>query len=252
MWGINIDSAHTGLDDTNQDFRWKSLFKVGGAAAIISALLLLIEIIVFTIWPQPSNAMGYFTLFQSNQLIGLIDFYLLEVIAYILFLPMFLAIYFAIRRFNESYTIIAISLAILGIAIFLATNNSFNLLSLSNQYMAATTEAQKSMILAVGQAILVNTGQRAFGGFNMGFLMISLAGLLFSVVMIRSSQFSKKIAYVGILAFAVSLAEYFRMILLPSSATLLLIIAIASGILLLIWLLMVGRRLLQLGKSVEQ
>lgn len=244
--------ARISSDDNNQDFRWKSLYKIGGAAAIISALLLLIEIIVFTIWPQPSNVMGYFALFQSNQLIGLIDFYLLEVFAYIFFVPLFLALYISLKRFNESYTLIAISLAILGIAIFLSTNNSFTMLSLSNQYMAATTEAQKSILLSAGQAILANTGQRAVGGFNMGFLMISIAGILFSAVMLRSNNFSKRIAYVGFLAFAISLAEYFRMILLPSSFTLLLIIAIASGILLLIWLLMVGRILLQLGKSVEQ
>lgn len=247
-----MGSVHNSSDDTNQDFRWKSLYKVGGAAAIISALSLLIEIIVFTVWPQPTTVMGYFTLFQSNQLIGLIDFYLLEVFAYILFVPLFLALYISLKRFNESYTIIAISLAILGVAIFLATNNSFNMLSLSNQYMTATTEAQKSMILIVGQTVLINTGQRAVGGFNMGFLMISFAGLLFSVVMLHSNNFSKTIAYVGILAFVISLAEYFRMILLPSSVTLLLIIAVVSGILLLIWLLIVGRRLFQLGKSVEQ
>jgi hypothetical protein len=245
-----MNSAHNSSNDTNQDVPWKSLYKIGGTAAIISALLLLIEIIVFAVWPQPTTVMGYFTLFQSNQLIGLIDFYLLEVSAYILFVPLFLALYISLKRFNESYTIIAIFLAILGIAIFLSTNNSFTMLSLSNQHMAATTEAQKSMILVAGHTILTNTGQRAVGGFNMGFLMISIAGLLFSVVMLRSNNFSKTIAYVGFLAFVISLAEYFRMILLPSSITLLLIIAIASGIFLLIWLLMVGRRLLQLGKVV--
>lgn len=247
-----MNSAHNSSDDKNQDFRWRSLYKIGGAAAIISAMLLLTEIIVFTIWPQPTTVMGHFTLFQTNKLIGLIDFYLLEVIAYILFIPLFMALYISLKRFNESYTIITIALAILGIAIFLSTNNSFTMLSLSNQYLTATTEAQKSIILAAGQAVLVNTGQRAVGGFNMGFLMISIAGLLFSAVMLHTNKFSKKIAYVGILAFAISLAEYFRMILLPSSLTLLLIIAIASGILLLIWLIMVGRRLLQLGKAVEQ
>lgn len=228
------------------DSRWNNLYKIGGIAAIFSALLLLVEIIVWTIWPQPTTVIDYFTLFQTNRLIGLIDFYLLEVVAYVLFLPMFLAIYVALRRFNEVYMIIAITIAIIGSAVFLATNNSFSMLSLSNQYMAATTEAQKSIILAAGQSLMINTGQRAVGGFNIGLLLISIAGIISSTVMLRSNSFSNKIAYLGILAFAVSLAEYFRMILLPSSVTLLLIIAITSGVLLLIWLIVIGRRLLQL------
>jgi hypothetical protein len=246
----DMNSPNKSSDDTNQDYRWKSLYKIGGFAAIFAAALLLIEIIVFTIWPQPSTVLGYFTLLQTNKIIGLLDFYLLEVIAYIFLIPMFLAIYLVLRRFNESYALIAISLAILGIGIFLSTNNSFSMLSLSNQYTSATTEVQKSFLLAAGQALIVNTGQRSVGGFNMGFLMISIAGLLFSVIMLHSNKFSKKIAYVGFMAFVISLAEYFRIIFLPSSVTLLLLIAVTSGSLLLIWLLMTGRRLLQLGNAM--
>ena len=229
-----------------KDSKWRSLYKVGGISAILAAVLLLMEIIVFMIWPQPGTVLDYFTLLQTNKIIGLMDFYLLEFIAYILFIPMFLSIYIALRRFNESYTIIAISLAILGIAIFLATNNSFSMLSLSNQYTAATAEAQKSIVLAAGQTMLINTGQRAFGGFNTGFMLISIAGIILSVVMLRSNNFGRNTAYVGILAFAISLAEYVRMIIIPSELTLLLIIAILSGILLMIWLIMVGRSLIKM------
>ncbi|MCE5215031.1 MAG: DUF4386 domain-containing protein [Methanobacterium sp.] len=228
------------------DSRWKTLYKIGGIAAILSALLLLIEIITWVVWPQPNTVLGYFTLLQTNKIIGLIDFYLLEYIAYILFLPLFMALYVALRRINESLMLIAISLAILGIAIFLATNNSFSMLSLSNQYLVATTETQKSIILAAGQAMMVNTGQRSVGGFNMGLLLISVAGIIISTIMLKSNNFSNKTAYLGILTFIISLAEYFRMILIPSELTLLLIIAILSGILLLIWLIMVGRSLIKL------
>lgn len=231
----------------SEDSKWRSLYNVGGIAAIMAAVLLLIEIIVFTIWPQPATVLGYFTLLQTNKIIGLIDFYLLEIIAYILFIPMFLAIYFALRRLNESYMVIAIFMAFLGIAIFLSTNNSFPMLNLSNQYVTATTEAQKFIILAAGQALLVNTGQRAFGGFNMGLLLISVAGIVMSTVMLRSNNFGNKTAYVGILAFAISLAEYVRMILLPAELTILLIFAILSGVLLMIWLIMVGRSLIKLS-----
>lgn len=236
------------IDSETADSRWKGLYRIGGAAALIAAVLLATEIIVFTVWPQPTTVTDYFALFQTSRLIGLLDFYLLEILAYALFVPMFLAIYVAIRRANESYMALALTLAITGIAVFLATNNPFSMLSLSNQYAAATTDAQKDLFLAAGQAILANTNQRAVEGFNMGFLLLSIAGVIVSIVMLRSKTFSKVIAYVGVLAFAVSLADYIRIIFMPSIPLLLIIIAIASGLLLLIWLVLIARRLFQLGQ----
>lgn len=231
----------------NINSHWKGLYRVGGIGALITAALLLIEIIIFAIWPQQTDALAFFTLFQSNKLIGLLDFYLLEMLAYILFVPIFLALYFAIRRSSESYMMIALIFAIIGISVFLSTNNPFSLLSLSDQYVAATTEVQKSILLAAGQTVIANTGQRAVGGFNVGFFLVSIAGLIISVVMLRNTIFSKATAYIGILAFAISLADYFRLIFLSSSVILTLIIAITSGVLLIVWFILVGRRLLKLN-----
>jgi len=234
------------------DSAWKGLYKVGGAAALIVTVLLTIEIIVFTAYPLPSTVIGYFTLFQTNRLLGLLNLYLLEILAYALFVPMFLALYVALRRANESYMALATTLAIIGIAVFLATNNPFSMLSLSDQYAAATTDAQRSLFLAAGQAILANTNQRAVEGFNLGLLLVSVAGLIVSAVMLRSNIFSKVTAYVGILANAISLAEFFRLAFVPAAVLLLLIIATASGLLLLIWYILIARSLFQLGQGVSK
>ncbi len=231
------------------DSAWKGLYKVGGAAALIVTVLLTIEIIVFTAYPLPGTVIGYFTLLQTNRLLGLLDLYLLEILAYALFVPMFLALYVALKRANKSYMALATTLALIGIAVFLATNNPFSMLSLSDQYAAATTDAQRYVFLAAGQAILANTSQRAVGGFNIGLLLVSVAGLIVSAVMLRSNIFSKVTAYVGILANAISLAEYFRLTFAPAAVLLLLIIATASGLLLLIWYILIARRLFQLGQG---
>jgi len=233
------------------DPRWKGLYRIGGVAAIIAAALLLIEIIIFTIWPQQTTAISYFTLFQSNKLIGLLDFYILEIFAYILFVPIFLAIYVAIKKINESYMIIGLFFAFIGIAVFLSTNNPFSLLSLSDQYWSATTEAQKSVLLTAGQTIIANTGQRAVGGFNMGFLLVSIAGFIVSFVMLKGSIFTKSTAYTGILAFGISLVDYLRIMFIPSANILLLVIAVVSGILLLVWLFLVGRSFFKLSRSLS-
>ena len=161
---------------------------------------------------------------------------------------MFLAIYAALKRASESFTAIALTLGLVGIAAYLASNMAFEMISLSNQYAAATTDAQRSLFLAAGQAILANTNQRAVDGFNMGFLLLSVADLIVSAVMLRSKTFSKVTTYVGILTFALSLADYFRIAFMPSILLLLIIIAITSGLLWLIWLVLIARRFFQLGR----
>ena len=56
------------------DFAYKSLYKLGGAAALIVVVLTLSEVIGLTFYPQPSTVSGWFMLFQSNRIIGLLDF----------------------------------------------------------------------------------------------------------------------------------------------------------------------------------
>ena len=108
------------------------------------------------------------------------------------------------------------------------------MLSLSNQHAAATTDAQRSTFLAAGQAVLANTNQRAVGGFNMGLFLVSVAGLIVSSVMFRSNSFSRLTAYVGILANALSLADYLREALTPS-ATIALLVILPNALFLVIW-----------------
>jgi hypothetical protein len=229
------------------DPTYHRLYKLSGAAAWIVAALTLSEVILFTIFPQPGTVPGWFVLFQQNWIIGLLDFWGLEIPMYILFVPVFLALYFALRKVNQSGMTLALVIALVGIGIFLSTNNPFSMLSLSRQYTAATTDGQKSALLAAGQALLTNTNQRAIGGFNLGLFLVSAAGLIVSAVMLKSKIFSRGTAIVGILAFALSLADYLRQALTASVAIALLVI-LPGALFLVIWFILVGRRLFQLGR----
>jgi len=233
------------------DPAYNSLYKLGGVAAIIVAVLTLGEVVGFTFYPQPGTVSGWFMLFQSNRLIGLLDFWGLEVPMYLMFILVFLALYVALRKANQSLMAIALTFALLGIGIFFATNNPFTMLSLSNQYSAATTDAQRSTLLAAEQVVLANTNQRAVGGFNMGLFLVSVAGLMISSVMLRSNSFNRPTAYLGILTFALSLADYLRQAL-TSSVIITLLVILPNVLFLVIWFVLVGRRLYQLGRLEEK
>ena len=238
------------LGGSTPDPEYRSLYKIGGAAALIVAFLTVAEIIIFSLFPQPSTINEWFIGFEENPIIGLLDFWGLEVPMYGMFALVFLALYVVLREVNKSGMAIAVTLALLGIAIFFATNNPFSMLSLSRQFTAATTDANRSALLAAGEALLVNTNQRVVGGFNIGLFLVSAAGLIVSSVMLRAASFRRSTAYIGILAFGFSLADYLRQAI-TSSVSITLLLILPGAFLLVIWFLLVGRRLWQLGRLGE-
>jgi hypothetical protein len=227
---------------------WQELYQFAAAAALLVILLLAAEIAIFALSPLPGTALDYFRLLQSNRLLGLIDAYLLEMLVYLLYIPLFLALYTALRPTAAGYMALALALAGIGIAVFLATNNPFALLVLSEQYAAAPASAEQALYLAAGQALLANTNQRALGGFNLGLFLVAAAGLLASLVMLRGNTFSRATAYVGILANAFTLADYLRLIFAPGATVLILLLAVASGLLLLAWYILLARDLLRMAR----
>jgi hypothetical protein len=234
-------------DVDTADSAYKSLYRVGGVAALVAVVFILGVAIGFAVYPQPSTVSDWFELFQSNKVIGLLDFWGLEVLMYAMFALVFLALYFALREANQGLMAIAIAFSLLGVGIFLATNNPFSMLSLSDQYAAATTDVQKTTLLAAGQAVLTNTSQRIVGGFNVGLFLVSVAGLIVSSVMLKSSSFSRSTAYVGIATWALSLVDYLRQIV-TQSATIALLVILPHTLLLMVWFVLVGRKVYQLGR----
>jgi hypothetical protein len=198
------------LNDRSADPKWKGLYKIGGWCALVIGVLFIIEMVVYIVSSAPSltDAGGWLTLFQKNRLLGLIDFGILEFYGLLLFVPMFLALYPALKRTGESSMAIAVILAFTGIAINLATSKLFVLLSLSDLYAAAGTEALRSQFLSAAQAALAQSAQGGIGGGVEGGIPLAVSGLIISGVMLRSSIFGKGTAYVGILANGIGLAMY--------------------------------------------
>jgi hypothetical protein len=243
---MKIMNQVTNADTT--DPTWKSLYKVGGAAALIAVVFYLTEgIFFFFVEMPPGTITDWFSLFQSNRLLGLFYLNALDIASIALFGPMFLALYLALKRDNESYMAIATLFAFIGIAVFIAPRSAtLSMLSLSDQYAAATTEAQRSQILAAGQAVGA-LGQPT--PQTTGFLLIAVAVLIISVVMLRSTLFNKVTVYVGILASVLTFANDISLVIVPSLADLLMGI---GGVLWIIWWLLISRRLFQLGRDISQ
>jgi hypothetical protein len=230
------------IDAETAESAWKSLYRVGGTAALIMAVFIPIQFIIFVAWPPPSTVIGWFTLFRNNRLLGLLDMDLLLIVDQVLMGLVLLALYTALRRASQSFMAIALTAGLVGIATYFASTTAFDMLSLSDQYAAATTEAQRSMFLAAGQTMLAIWQGTAF---DVAYILEGVALLIMAVVMLRSTLFSKRTAYVGILLGVMSLAP-------PTAGTIGLLLAPASLAPLEIWDILIARRLFQLGWDISR
>ncbi|MEW6027964.1 MAG: hypothetical protein ACOYZ8_15425 [Chloroflexota bacterium] len=226
------------VDAETTDPAWKTLYKIGGWAAALMALIYPLQIVVFTIAPPADTAIGWFTLFQSNKLLGLLSFELLFVFYGVLSIPVTIALYVALRRTDPSLTGIYLALGLIGTAMLFAARPAFEMLSLSNQYAAATTEAQRSLYLAAGETLMAIFKGTAF---QVSYYLGSITGLIVSIVMLKSNIFSKGTAYVRI---ASSVLDFG--ILIPKMG---IFISIFSVLFLLVWNILISRRFFQLGRA---
>ncbi len=217
--------------------QWKGLYKTGGIVAIALLVLTIAQAVVFIAWPPPTTVEGFFNLFQTSWLRGLLSLDLIYVVINTLLVLLYVVLYFILKRTSEWAITIALILGLVGIAAYFSSNTSFQMLSLSNQYAAATTDLQRSIYVGAGEALLATYAGTAF---NVYYILNAIALILFSIVMLKSSIFGRTTAFLGLAAGI--------LMLIPSTAgTIGIYFSLASLIPWVIWLILLTRRLFQLG-----
>jgi hypothetical protein len=230
---------------------WKTLFRAGGVAALLAAILFRrnigAEVSLFTgAAAIPHSAADWYALLQTNPFVGLSFLAVFDLIDYVLVGLVFLALAAAFWPMHKNTAAIALASGMVGVAVSLSSNISLTLFSLSQQYAVATSETQRAALLAAGQAVLATGDPLAIyptAGAYSSLLLIALAGLLFSVILLRSHRAA---GIVGLLASGCDLVYCLTIFLAPSLRAFLLA---AGGLFWMIWHLLVGLRLLQLSKK---
>ena len=80
---------------------------------------------------------------------------------------------------------IYVGLSLIGIMAFIVARPAFEMLSLSDGFAAATTDAQRSAYMAAGEASLAVFHGTAFW---VSYLLGSIAGLILAAVMLRTAS----------------------------------------------------------------
>jgi hypothetical protein len=245
-----------------RDAGWKSLYRVGGAAALLAGIIfrrnLGVEFELFSPITFPETVGAWFTLLQDNRLIGVVYLHIFDLVHYALAGLVFLALFVALKRTNKSFMLIAATTGLVGITVYFASNTAFSMLSLSDQYLIANSEAEQNLLLGAGKALLAQNrfsspGAHPGSGGYISLFLIAIAGLMTSIVMLRGKVFNRATAYVGILAGSLDIAYCIGFAFFPSvdGEQLALLFIPAAGLFWMIWYILVGWRLYRLGKETQ-
>ncbi len=233
-------------DEGTVHSQWKGLYRIGGVAALLQlATVLTIIIVTTTLGLKPGSAEEYFIILQHDRLAGILrdDFSSLIIVA--LYLGMFPGLYVALRRVNASYSALAALLTFVAVTTCFATHSGFSMIHLSDQYAAATTDAQRSQLLAAGEAVIASDMWNSTGAFMSGILLQG-AGVIISMIMLRSKDFSKVTAYAGLLANGFDLAQHILHPFMPSISAILMMMGPPFY---LVWFPMLSRDFFRLAAT---
>lgn len=219
--------------------RWRDLYRIAGIAAVISEIIILLGFVTYFIWPYSpgtETTEDILLLLQRDKLGGLISLDVFLFLGNLFSIMLFLAFYVSLKQVNESYALIAVVLGLIGLVLLIPARPISELFTLSRLYSTATTEAARSRFLAAGDALLA-----LFSGTNwfMNTLLGAFSLLISSILMLRSTVYSKATAYVGIFTNA-AVCGFF----LPRIGIFLLFLSLPGY---MIWYFLLARRFFRMA-----
>lgn len=233
---------------------WKTLYWTGGIAALLAVFVfrrnLSAEFIAFRGFGLfdvptilPISAAEWFAQLKNNWFVGLVLLNVFDLAEYALLGLVFLAICAALWQTSQSVALIATACGLAGVVVYFASNQAFAILSLSQQYARAVTGEQRVGLLSAGEALLAINER---GNVYLGLFLVLLAGLLLSVVMLRSGVFSKATVVTGILANGIGLTYF---IILPIAPRAIVFPFVLSAPFRMIWYLLIAWKLFKMGRD---
>jgi len=222
------------------DPSWKALYRWGGILLMIAGLLDLLVIALFL--PLVSSITT-----GDAALKNLAGQALLAQIAFgidgldVLFtLPAVLALYLALKGINRNAMLVAAaSLGVFTALHLSAVPSTLSLVTLSQNYAAATSDAQRAAYAAVSNYVYYTTVT-----LEPIYILVASIGILIIGFVMLKGIFSRGVAYLGIAAGILGIVLMLGL-LVPALLTL----DIVFLLLVAIWNLLVGFKLYRLGRS---
>jgi Domain of unknown function (DUF4386) len=233
---IAVDE-HTIREDVRQ---WSGLVLTGAWVALASVALIVVQVVIFLVWPTPRSTRGLFEMLVENPLRGLLALDLLYVVSNLLAYLLYFALAVVLFRVSRSAVVVALAFGVLGMAAYMASPRPVEMLLLARSYAKADAVEQVAL-LATGEGMLATWTGTAFDVYYL-FNLVTL--LVLAVLMYRSQVFSRPTAVWGLVAAA--------LMAVPSNfGKVGLVFALASLVPWAVFAVLVARRLFALAAAAR-
>lgn len=103
--------------DTNPDLdRWRGLLRVGGWSAVGSVALIVVQVVVFAVWPPPETVPEIFELMLRSPVLGLVSMDLLLLVNNLLVVLIYLALAVVLWAVSRSAVVLVLALGFVQMA----------------------------------------------------------------------------------------------------------------------------------------
>jgi hypothetical protein len=228
---------------TDPEGKW--IFRVGGLSALALGIGYLMTIPVSTVYAGgfPPPGIEARLAFFTEHAAGWWAITALMVFTDLLYVPLFLALYRALKGINKYLMLLALACAGMFVALDLAVTWTAipSLITLGDNYAAATSDAQRAIIVAAAGYPSVVFDSPLEGIYA---IFIPGLGLLLASLVMRKGAFNKILAYTGMTAGICGMLAGIGPIFISDLATAQYI----NASLAMIWFFFVGLRLNKLGQ----
>jgi hypothetical protein len=228
------------------DSQERLVYRLGGAAALLQLGSLLVAIVVVAFLGAPPERLDeIYALLHETPGVGLLrmELPLLPLVGLYLVLGPALAL--ALWRTHPVYATQSALMTVVAVLCFFSSHPAFSLLHLSHRYAAAMAPEQRAALLAAGEAMIAADGWNSSAGYLSG-LLLQGAGVLVSILMLRSRAFNGITAVAGLIANAVDLVQHLLHPFAPALAAAILPVA---GPFYLLWFPMLAWSLFRLASG---
>ncbi len=218
------------------DPSWKAIVRWGGLCMFMAGLICLLYII-------GQVALGVTIPLDAAEILedplAPTSLFTLAVFGEFMLFPGFLALFFALRKFDKTKMFLATALGGFSVVMFMVSRSLIISLSfVGENYQDAATESLQAAYLASAEMSLWT--QHVLS--TMALIFLSLASILAGVVMVRSGVLGRWIGYVAILGGILTIFTPF------SALGGMIAVAFIGLVLMLTWQFTVGIKLFRLGR----
>lgn len=174
-----------------------TIYGIAFWCAILSLIIIPIQIIVFAIWPMPTHATAWLDMFMEHPIIAFLHLDFLYLFTNALVCMIYLALFVALSMNERGLATIALISGLIGVAAFFPGVKAVEVYNISLLYHQSDNAMFREGLKAVVEGMITEWKGSGFGSY---YILNGVCILVFGIALLRSNVFNRAIAVFALLS----------------------------------------------------